>query len=327
MGCSCNCSTDDSGVGRRSDSMAFIVERGDYSDIYVAHTGDSNRERLTFDDTEKRELSWSPDGSMLIFTSRIGGDQFYDREVYVMSSDGLNLVSLGRGSQPGWSPDGSKILYSLDRRLYIMNPDGTDKKELVYGDGDSWAQGRVWSPDRSRIAYRMWRPSGARSEIWVMNADGSGQMRVGSAPIKYGVSSFVWSPDGSKITYICSDTFWMYSSDSRYEAGPTKIYTVNADGTDLVEVCNIPSDFWGEEALSPDGDKVAYGFEGDIWVANSDGTNQTKLTSGWAPKWSSDGTQIAYRLDGDIWVMNADGTNQIKAIDDSQDYLQFAWSP
>jgi TolB protein len=51
-------------------------------------------------------------------------------------------------------------------------------------------------------------------------------------------------------------------------------------------------------------------------VMNADGSNPTRLTSpttpNGAPSWSPDGTRIAYEQNGDIWVMNIDGSRNIQ---------------
>ena len=133
------------------------------------------------------------------------------------------------------SPDGTKLLSYRGRSLYIRNVDGTDEKVLVSGDDESWALDAVWSLDGSRIAYRMWWPSGMWSEIWVINADGSGKVIVGDVPAKYWISSIEWLVDGTKITYKGFDMWAGLSSDSTYEAGPNITYTVNADGFSLTD--------------------------------------------------------------------------------------------
>jgi Tol biopolymer transport system component len=68
--------------------------------------------------------------------------------------------------------------------------------------------------------------------------------------------------------------------------------------------------------------RIVFVKDGDIWVMDADGTNQTNLTNTTnsnegQPAWSSDGTRIAFTSDQaeippfrDIWVMNADGSNQ-----------------
>ena len=61
---------------------------------------------------------------------------------------------------------------------------------------------------------------------------------------------------------------------------------------------------------------IAFERAGDIWVVNSDGTQERQLTTGAAndtdPAWSADGLRVAFSRDRDIWVMNADGTGQRK---------------
>jgi|SRR5215207_7168935 len=71
-------------------------------------------------------------------------------------------------------------------------------------------------------------------------------------------------------------------------------------------------------------EKIAFASErdgnGEIYVMDPDGSNQTRLTNNSVtdafPSFSPDGSRIAFRSDGDgnseIFVMNADGSNLIR---------------
>ena len=47
-----------------------------------------------------------------------------------MRPDGTRVRRLARGIAAGWSPDGSKILYTLSSQLYVMSANGTGKHRL-----------------------------------------------------------------------------------------------------------------------------------------------------------------------------------------------------
>src|SRR5262249_52754299 len=77
-------------------------------------------------------------------------------------------------------------------------------------------------------------------------------------------------------------------------------------------------------AFAPDGKRIAFASDRsgsyEIWVCNSDGTNQVQLTSLAAadtgsPRWSPDSSSIAFdaRLEGhgDIFVINAEGARRV----------------
>ena len=98
------------------------------------------------------------------------------------------------------------------------------------------------------------------------------------------------------------------------------IRTANADGTGVVTLTSsIPPST--EPTWSPDGTKIAYissSANADIYVMNSNGTNQVNLTNTMGvnesnPSWSAPG-KIVYERGGQIWTMNADGTNQIQFV-------------
>ena len=59
-------------------------------------------------------------------------------------------------TQPQWSPDGKRILYSSHRgsqfnNLYVLPADGGEPYQLTFGDWDHFDP--RWSPDGEWIAY------------------------------------------------------------------------------------------------------------------------------------------------------------------------------
>jgi TolB protein len=120
-------------------------------------------------------------------------------------------------------------------------------------------------------------------------------------------------------------------------AGNYEIYTVNPDGTSLVNLTNNNTQFEFFPAWSADGTKVAFmrntAFE-QIHTMNADGKLQTRISFGSThhefPAWSPDGTKIAFVSisgDGDIHVMNADGTGEVALTVNAISETQPAWSP
>jgi Tol biopolymer transport system component/PKD repeat protein len=69
---------------------------------------------------------------------------------------------------------------------------------------------------------------------------------------------------------------------------------------------------------------------GEIYVMNSDGSNQQRLTNNPGldaiPKWSPDGSKIVFYREGDIYVMNSDGSNQQRLTSTGNENTP-SWSP
>lgn len=116
------------------------------------------------------------------------------------------LYSMARVSDAQLSPDGKKVLYGVtfisveqnkgNRELFVMNADGTDKKQITATTQSE--QNAVWIKGGSEIAF-LYNESGS-SQLWVMNADGSNRRQV--SKLEKGMNAFAFSPDESKVLYI-----------------------------------------------------------------------------------------------------------------------------
>jgi len=119
---------------------------------------------------------------------------------------------------------------------------------------------------------------------------------------------------------------------------------MDANGSNQMNISNNPVVFgvdnsgWQiDPAWSPDGNKIAFvsrrsGFV-DIWVMDSDGSNQVNLTNqptyDASPAWSPDSTKIVFMSlrngDSEIYVMNADGSSPVKITNSPGEDASPSW--
>jgi len=250
--------------------------------------------------------------------------------IYIMSSDGNNIVRLTSGADrdftPEWSRDGKKIVFQRSTDgdgIYTMNADGTNLTRLSPAPSHDGLP--AWSPDGTRVIFsRLVAPPPGPgmlpiTAIMEMNADGSNVRNI------FSNGSFNmqprYSPDGQRIAFMCG------------KAGTVvDICIVHPDGSGLEKLTRGGA-VNGDPHWSHDGTKIAFGSnrEGggkvNIFVMNADGSNVTQLTHFPAGQeagdvgWSSDDTLMVFEWArngnsqsepnayAEIWMMNADGTN------------------
>ncbi|MCG6955205.1 MAG: hypothetical protein LJF04_04360 [Gemmatimonadetes bacterium] len=163
---------------------------------------------------------WSPDGRVVMQTNRDGTDR-----TYLVNADGSDLQPLFTEpfTQPYWSPDGARVVATMDGDVYVLDRDGTDALNLSDDPAyDSYGAANPWSPDGSKIACR--RMSAGNGDLFTVNVHGTGLTDVTNSP---GSETFLgWSPDGTRILFVGTKT------------GDNEIYVMNADGTGVVNVSN-----------------------------------------------------------------------------------------
>jgi Tol biopolymer transport system component len=124
-------------------------------------------------------------------------------------------------------------------------------------------------------------------------------------------------------------------------SGLRQIYSINSDGSGLTNLSNSSTaDF--EPAVSADGSRIAFVRNDDLWVMQSDGSQQTELTFGGKTPfaccsnnvtWSPDGQMIAFgsrqleAANADIYMIHSDGSGIQRLTSDPAGDSDPAWSP
>ncbi|GBD89298.1 translocation protein TolB [bacterium BMS3Abin04] len=125
---------------------------------------------------EGRMASWSPDSKWIIY---IG----FHSEIFKINvnnlSDRVQLTHLNEKNIyatdnifPKYSPDGTKIAFSSNNRIWIMDNNGNNIKQLINNGAQS-----SWSPDGQNIVYVGWTDKKYNPEnngtLWIMNINGT----------------------------------------------------------------------------------------------------------------------------------------------------------
>ena len=213
----------------------------------------------------------------IAFTSTRGGNP----DIYVMDGED--------DSDPTWSPDGRKIAFVSNRnggyiQIWVIDADGKNPVRLTDG---VWDRHPAWSPDGKRIAYDVlhnpWDAEKWNRTIYVMDSDGRNSRQLIKEPAYDTHPS--WSPNGKKITF-----------SSSLEDGGVEIYVIEANGRNWKRLTyNFGDNRY--PTWSPDGKRIAFVHDSQIYVMDSNGENQRKITEKrWNryPTWSPDSTTVAF---------------------------------
>lgn len=278
--------------------------------------------------TGAHPIAFSPSGDrILLEVTRTDGSE----HPALVNRDGTGFHLLtgepdGRDRNAyGFSPDGSKVLYTLGPEIRTIGVDGTGSTQLIAGGaGNDPVAEEIhvvgFSPDGELLLYNVFYASGQGWEINVANADGSNPRRLTDFEERAWAVGF--SPDGSTILF------------NHVTEGDTEVWTMGTNGQNmrnLTEGVN-PGGEEGHDQVATvfvaERDRILYrkaGPEGGIMWMDPDGGNKTRITENRLDEptaITADGSTIGFssfsplvggdlgRSSGGFGLVHSDGTGR-----------------
>ena len=208
-------------------------------------------------------------------------------------------------SFPAYSPDGSRIAFSANGGIWVVNNDGTNPNLITFEGTDFHPS---WSPDGTKIAFSSARTGTA--QIFTVTPIGTDVTNISNNPLVNDRFP-IFSPDGTKIAF------------QRTPSGlgaVGKIWTMNSNGAAQTQITlGLGND--ERPSYSPDGTTIAFSTNRDgnyeIYKTPAVGGVATRLTNNAAsdrnPSWAPDNSAIAFGSDRNaglkIWAIEPDGAN------------------
>lgn len=271
-------------AGVASTKIAFVVQEGKTKELWVMDADGHGARPLTSDGSIVQSPSWSPEGSLVLFTSyRAGAPQLWvlspeqRRPFLVSGRPGLNTAGV-------YSPDGQSVAATLSKdgnaEIYRMDARGGSLQRLTDSRGIDTSP--VWSPTGREIAFTSDRSG--QPQVHVMDADG-GNVRRLTYDVSY-TDSPAWSPKGDRIAFV-----------TRTGAG-FDVWICRPDGSGAMPVVTGGSN--ENPRWSPDGRHLVFASNRDgtrsLWVSDLDGAGPRKLDTGgrkalspaWSPRYSGE---------------------------------------
>ena len=219
-------------------------------------------------------------------------------------------------------------------RAWAVQSDGTDRMQIateLADEPDSWTQFAGWSPDgRTAVIGRGWQnpenaaweekhrtfrmtPGNWKYDTHLVDFPGGGPQNVTGVErvSHYNSGLFFWPNDPEHLGFTALID------------GNSHPFKMDRDGRNKVDLSTGADEFTYGFSSSPDGSRIAYHKNYQVYLANSDGSEAVRVETGndfnFVPTWSPDGQWLLFvsgeHYDCHPHLVRADGTGLRKLAD------------
>ena len=300
--------------------------------------------KLTDSPFDDREPQYSPDATRIIFSSdRLGS---YDIWQLDLASSRLSPLTQNEDEahSPTWAPDGNAFAYVISDRTgsrILLQRLGESLQEIL--SGPTRISGLQWLPDGEGLSYR------------ALDRDASGNafttlrlIKLASSTIKNlsapGMDVFPFRADwtsSKQVTFTADGKVQTLTIGSGMQTQEFEaLVTLNRTPyvkkkTDFDSSAPRPVLGISYPVISPDGETIAFGALGDIWLWSPIRSELMQITDDPAadqtPGWSADGKQLVYISDADgqprIQILELASKSVTTLMIDQKEISFPSWSP
>jgi hypothetical protein len=248
---------------RDGTRFAFFRQTGSGPTTYrlVVANSDGTGQRVISTDpvTFDYSINWSADGRSIILDDTHGDVTRLDtvgnvppqnvtypevRDIIALRPPAEGELLFRTVTAHGWS-------------LQLLDTDGTHARPVFPAGGTSLREGDYtqyeWSPDGSKLAFRLHPDASDDFRIYIANADGTGVRRLTKETGIECECDYFWSPDSTQIVF----NRWRNDpSTGDWHVLPLGIVSVD-DGV-VRDIGPQPPDEGAEFAFSPDGESITW---------------------------------------------------------------------
>jgi Tol biopolymer transport system component len=289
------------------DNPDFQENPQRYFELYSMKADGSDVQRITDNLLFESQPDVSPDGRKIVCSIHYvagnvnGTDPGW--EISVMDADGENLQRLTDNDYldfgAHWNFDGTKIVYVSDSAhrnaeaikknvlpqydIYVMNADGTGKKQLTHADpGEVYADPSFSFTEPEKILYIHSEGLSGSFDLWIMDSDGENkQLIIAHNDTLLAINDPMFSPDDERIVFEAK------IGEDQHGNPLYNLFIIDTTSSALTRITGNDGEADVLPQFSQDGEKIVYYtyvFEkGEhthrIRVADTDGSNEHTIST------------------------------------------------